>query len=150
MMNLTEFMHTPAVVCPPTATLVDVSRLMASNDVGSVVITDVEGGLAGIVTDRDVAIRGMAHRREPDTPIAELMSPTVVFVREDANVFAAATEMVSAGCRRMPVLDAQGHVKGVIALDDLLTLFARQTDKLAEVVAVEAPRPVMQQRPTAD
>jgi CBS domain-containing protein len=142
-MNLAGFIHTPAITCTPSTPLADAARLMADNDVGSVVVLDQQGELAGIVTDRDLATRGLAHRREPDTPIAEIMTPTVVFLREDANVFAAATEMATAGCRRMPVLDTEGQLKGVIALDDLLTLFARQTDKLAEVVAAEVPRAFM-------
>jgi signal-transduction protein with cAMP-binding, CBS, and nucleotidyltransferase domain len=138
-MNLHEFMHTPAVTCTQEATAADVARLMETNEVGSVVILDANAELAGIVTDRDLAIKVVGHRREPDTPIEELMTSNVVFLREDANVFAAATEMATAQCRRMPVLDSEGRVVGVVSLDDLLTLFARQTDKLAEAVAAEMP-----------
>jgi len=139
-MNLHEFMHTPAVTCSRRATLAEVAGLMERHDVGSVVIVDDDKAPAGIVTDRDLALRGLGRRREPDTPVAEIMTAKVVFLREDTDVFAAATEMATAGCRRLPVLDMDGRVAGVVSLDDLLTLFARQTDKLAEAVMAEMPR----------
>jgi signal-transduction protein with cAMP-binding, CBS, and nucleotidyltransferase domain len=138
-MNLHEFMHTPAVTCTLATTIADAANLMETHEVGSVVVLDAQGALAGIATDRDLAIRGLGRRREPDTPIEEVMTPNVVFLREDTNVFAAATEMATAHCRRMPVIDMSGRVTGVVSLDDLLTLFARQTDKLAEAVTAEMP-----------
>jgi CBS domain-containing protein len=138
-MDLHGFMHSPAVTCTRDTTLVEVAELMERHDVGSVVVIGDNDEPVGIVTDRDVAIRGLAHRREPEAPIDAIMTPRVVFLREDTNVFAAATEIATAGCRRLPVLDADGRVVGVVSLDDLLTLFARQTDKLAEAVAAEMP-----------
>jgi hypothetical protein len=111
-MNLHEFMHTPAATCSRETTATQVAQLMETSDVGSVVVLDAAGQLAGIVTDRDLAIRAVGHRREPDTPIQELMTPNVVFLRDDTNVFAAATEMATAQCRRMPVIGRDGHVKG--------------------------------------
>jgi hypothetical protein len=54
-------------------------------------------------------------------------------------MFAAATEMATAPCRRMRVIDTDGRLKGVASLDDLLTLFARQSDRLAQAVAAEMP-----------
>lgn len=56
---------------------------------------------------------------------------------EGAGVVATRAGSHSAGCHRIPVLDADGHLRGVVALDDLLTIFARHTDKLAEVAASE-------------
>jgi signal-transduction protein with cAMP-binding, CBS, and nucleotidyltransferase domain len=140
-MNLHEFMHTPAITCSVETTLTEVAHLMDLHDVGSVVVLDAHSQLAGIVTDRDLAIRAVGQRREPGAPVREIMTGNVTFLREDTNVFAAATEMVSAHCRRMPVIGMDGTVKGVVSLDDLLTLFARQTDKLAEAVAAEMPNP---------
>jgi signal-transduction protein with cAMP-binding, CBS, and nucleotidyltransferase domain len=83
----------------------------------------------------------MAEQRGLDTPVSKVMSEDVVFLREDATLFAAATEMATAGCRRMPVLDEAGTVMGLVALDDLLVTFARQTDKLSEAIASEIAHP---------
>jgi signal-transduction protein with cAMP-binding, CBS, and nucleotidyltransferase domain len=141
-MNLHDFIQMPAVICSPKETLVGVARLMEANDVGSVVVIDSGAHIVGIVTDRDLAIRALAHRRTPDTRVDKIMTPNVTFLREDADVFTAATQMATSGCRRMPVVDAEGHTKGVVSLDDLLTLFVRQTDKLAEIATAEMPRRV--------
>jgi CBS-domain-containing membrane protein len=65
------------------------------------------------------------------------MTSDVLWLRDDTPMFAAATEMATAGCRRMPLLDDEGRVAGMITLDDLLTVFARQTEKLAQVVGSE-------------
>ena len=138
-MDLREFLHTPAVSCSLETPLSEVAHRMEADDVGSVIVLDADEQLAGIVTDRDLAIRAVRQRRDPDTPVKEIMTPNVVFLRDDTNVFAAATEMATAHCRRMPVVGTDGHVQGVVSLDDLLMLFARQTDKLAEAVASEMP-----------
>jgi signal-transduction protein with cAMP-binding, CBS, and nucleotidyltransferase domain len=144
-MDLRHFVHSPAVTCRADTTLADVAKLMETNDVGSVVVVGEVDVPVGIVTDRDLAIRGMARLREPGTPVEEVMTRRVIIVREDADVFAAATEMATSGCRRLPVIDSEGRLVGVVAFDDLLTLFAHQTDKLAEAVSTAIPRAAMPQ-----
>jgi signal-transduction protein with cAMP-binding, CBS, and nucleotidyltransferase domain len=118
-----------------------VARMMEANDVGSVIVLDDDERLAGIVTDRDLVVRAMADGRELETPVAKVMTSDVIWLRDDASLFAAASEMSTAGCRRIPILDQHSHVTGVIALDDLLTVFAQQTDKLAHVIGAEIANP---------
>jgi len=62
-MRVSEIMHTPAVTCAPTMTLREVGQLMARRHVGSVVVIDRVGEEAGIVTDRDIVLRGLATGR---------------------------------------------------------------------------------------
>ena len=140
-MDLHPFVRTPAVTCTREAPIGEVARLMEAQGVGSVVVMDQDEHLAGIVTDRDLVIRAMAEQRGLGTPVSKVMSEDVVFLRDDATVLAAATEMATAGCRRMPVLDETGIVMGVVALDDLLVVFARQTDKLSQAIASEIAHP---------
>jgi len=66
-MRVSELMHTPAVTCRPGATMAEVARLMRDRNVGSVVVVDDVGYLAGIVTDRDVAVRGVGEGRSGGT-----------------------------------------------------------------------------------
>ena len=141
-MNLHEFIHSPAVTCSPEASLSDVAEEMARYNVGSVVTVDPDGHVAGIVTDRDLAIRGMAKRLDPDSPVKEIMSTKVVALNENADLFDAASQMAESGCRRLPVVGADGLLKGVISLDDLMIVFARQTDDLAHAVASETTSPL--------
>ncbi len=136
-MELQRFGRAPAIACTAVTPISEVAVLMDTHDVGSVVIVDEDGRLSGIVTDRDLVVRAMADGRDPSTAVSKVMTSDVLSLREDTPLFAAATEMATAGCRRMPVVDEQARVTGMITLDDLLTVFARQTEKLAEAVSSE-------------
>ena len=140
-MELRGFIHSPAVTCTPDTSLAEAAHEMAMRNVGSIIVLDDEGTVDGILTDRDIALRGMGNRREPDTPVAEIMTTDVVTLEEDASVFDAAAAMATSACRRLPVLGTDDTLKGVVALDDLMQLFAHQTDTLAQVVAREAATP---------
>ena len=102
-MNLHEFIHSPAITCSPDTSLAAATAEMDRYNVGSLVIVDANGGITGILTDRDVAVRGMAKRRGPDTPVSEIMTTNVISLREDADLFDAARQMATSGCRRLPV-----------------------------------------------
>lgn len=141
-MDLHEFVHSPAITCTPATTLADAAAEMDRYNVGSLVIVDVNDHVTGILTDRDLAVRGMAKRRGPGTPVREVMTPNVVVLREDADPFEAAHQMATSGCRRLPVVGIDGTLRGVIALDDLMILFARQTDELAQAVASSTTSPL--------
>jgi CBS domain-containing protein len=65
------------------------------------------------------------------------MTPEVVLLRWDADLFDAASTIAASECRRLPVVDEDGVLKGVVTLDDLMVLFAHQTDSLANAVAAE-------------
>jgi signal-transduction protein with cAMP-binding, CBS, and nucleotidyltransferase domain len=136
-MDLQRFGHAPPVACGTATPISDVAVLMHTHNVGSVVVLDDDGRLAGIVTDRDLVIRAMADGRDPNTAVSNVMTSDVLSLRADTPLFAAATEMATAGCRRMPVVDEQARVTGMITLDDLLTVFARQTEQLAQAVSSE-------------
>jgi signal-transduction protein with cAMP-binding, CBS, and nucleotidyltransferase domain len=143
-MGLSEFIHSPAVTCSPDTPVAEAARRMDENNVGSVIVTGSDGKLSGIVTDRDIAIRGMAAERAPGTPVAEVMTKNVVWLREDANIFDATRQIATAGRRRLPVIGADDIPRGLISLDDLLLLFTRQIDSLANAVAAETVIPTRQ------
>jgi signal-transduction protein with cAMP-binding, CBS, and nucleotidyltransferase domain len=123
-MNLLEHLSL-AITCGPDLSLAEVALFMEQENVGS------------IATDRDLALRGMGRRLAPDTPVSEVMTRDVILLREDADLFDAASQMAAAECRRLPVLGLDGTLKGVVTLDDLMVLFAHQTDSLAQAVAAE-------------
>jgi signal-transduction protein with cAMP-binding, CBS, and nucleotidyltransferase domain len=137
-MKVTEVMHTPAVTCRPEDRVADVAQLMERTNVGSVVVIDRVGEVAGIVTDRDIAIRGVGHGRSADAAVQELMSHDVAVVDPHADVSTAATTMMKRHVRRVPVVDEFGSVHGLVALDDLIRLAGRQADELAEILRDQA------------
>jgi CBS domain-containing protein len=119
-MDVATLATAPAVTCQPTTAIIQVARLMAEQEVGSVIVIDDDGRLAGIVTDRDIALRGYARRLDPGAAVSTIMSNDVVGVPEHAGWEAAANQLAAWVHRRLPVVDDDGVVRGVITLDDLL------------------------------
>jgi CBS domain-containing protein len=72
-----------------------------------------------MITDRDIAVRGVAEGRGPDTPVSELMSDGIICAREDEDVNAVAQRMSEQQVRRLPVLDADERLIGIVSLGDL-------------------------------
>ena len=78
-----------------------------------------------MITDRDIAVRGIAKGHGPDTPVRELMTnDLIVCARIDDDVEEAATKMSDAQVRRLPVIDDQEKLCGIVSLGDL----SRETD----------------------
>jgi len=143
-MEVRDLMHRPAVTCEPAAPLSEVAHRMGAEAIGSLLVVDHHGVLAGIVTDRDLALKGVGAGLTPDEPVESVMSrhPATVHGYEDA--FTATAILARTGCRRLPVVDRDGHLEGVIALDDLVIAFTEQLEKLAHILAHEqatAPAP---------
>jgi signal-transduction protein with cAMP-binding, CBS, and nucleotidyltransferase domain len=134
-MNLSTCMRTPPVTRELNATLADVARMMEFDEVGSVLVMTEDNRIAGIVTDRDLAIRGLAHECGPLTRVETIMSAPVITVHETQDPFEAAAKMARAGCRRLPVVGATGQLHGVASLDDIMPLFAAGANRLASSTA---------------
>jgi signal-transduction protein with cAMP-binding, CBS, and nucleotidyltransferase domain len=113
------------------ATLAEVGRMMEVEEVGSVLVMTEDNHLAGIVTDRDLVVRGMAHECGPMTRVETIMSSPVITVHETQDPFDAAAKMARSSCRRLPVVTAAGLVQAVVSLDDIMPLFAGGADRLA-------------------
>jgi len=94
-------------------------KLMASNNMGSVIIT--EGGkLAGIITDRDI-IRGLARGISLDQPVEELgTTKNLVTVKEDDTIYTAVKKMAERNLRHLIVVDSKGNLVGVISVRDII------------------------------
>lgn len=132
--GLSRIAYTAAVTCPPDTTVTDAAGIMRDSGAGSVVVVDSHARLQGIVTDRDLAIRALADGRDPTLPVEDVMTRDVVYVYDSEDVATASMRMVEHQCRRLPVLDGEGTVVGVVTLDDLLQTFGQQIEMLATVV----------------
>ncbi|MFI6355342.1 CBS domain-containing protein [Streptomyces sp. NPDC050743] len=131
-MKVSEVMTAPAVAVPPHETLSEVTRRMSGSGVGSVLVVE-EGTLRGIVTDRDIAVRGLGAGLPPATAVEAVMSAEVVTVDAADDVQTAYRAFRRSGVRRLPVLDGRRPV-GVVTIDDLLLdVFRRLADLLGPV-----------------
>ncbi|MFG2884176.1 CBS domain-containing protein [Streptomyces sp. NPDC048297] len=142
-MKVCEVMTAPPVCVAPRVPLVEVTRRMAECAVGSVLVVE-NGALRGIVTDRDLALRGMGGGMAPEAPVDAVMSAEVVTVDADDDLQVAYRAFRRTEVRRLPVLDG-GRVVGVLTIDDLfLDVFRRLGDLLGPVawsVLQEPPGP---------
>jgi len=95
-------------------TISETARIMRDAQVGAVLET-----LTGVVTDRDLVIRGLAAGVGPDAPVGPLCSPKLVGVAADADVAHAERLIMENAVRRLPVIDAEGQIVGMVSMGDL-------------------------------
>ena len=86
---------------------------MGSHNVGSVVVIDGVGELAGTVSDRDIAIRGVAPGRSGDIPVEVIMTRDVAMIDPRADVADAGSRIIKRNVRRPPLVDGQGKAQGL-------------------------------------
>ena len=137
-MRVSYLLSTPAVTCEPSDTLRTVAALMADRAVGSVVVVR-NGTLAGIVTDRDIVVRGVATGLSADVAVERVMTRNVASVPIGADITEAAATMGNRKVRRLPAVDMHGRVHGVISLDDVARHLGHQVDDLAGILLARAP-----------
>lgn len=120
-MKVRQIMTKEARCIGPDASLTRAASLMRELDVGSLPVCDNDR-LAGMITDRDIAIRGVAEARDlSGTPVRAIMSPDVVYAFDDQDVEDAARVMEMNQIRRLPVLDHDKRLVGIVSLGDMAT-----------------------------
>jgi CBS domain-containing protein len=132
--DLVEIGSAPAVTCSATASIAQAARVMAEHNVGSVVVVDDDGCVAGVITDRDIAVRAVSRELAPDTEVGSIMSNEVVSVGRTADLATAARQMATRGCRRLPVVDEEGRVVAVVSAEDLYRVGSEVLSELDRVL----------------
>jgi CBS domain-containing protein len=117
-MKVSEVMTRDVQTVRPDQRVQDAASFMLSADAGSIPVTDGDR-LIGMITDRDIAVRGVAKGYGPDTPVRELMTDEVICAREDDDVDDIASKMSDAQVRRLPVIDSNERLCGIVSLGDL-------------------------------
>ena len=117
-MNVSEVMTRNVETVRADQAVQEAASFMLSADAGSIPV--VEGDrLIGMITDPDIAVRGVAKGYGPDTPVRELMTDDLVVVRSDDSIEDAASKMSEAQVRRLPVIDSDERLCGIVNLGDL-------------------------------
>lgn len=143
-----ELMSAPPQTCQPTTNLAAVAHVMWSHDCGFVPVVDAEGHLAGVITDRDICIASATRGLLPERIAAtEAMSTSVHACLMSDEVDAVLAAMKTHRIRRIPVLDANGHLQGVVSLNDVVRAVGKKggptaTAVVATMAAICAPRAV--------
>jgi CBS domain-containing protein len=119
-MRISECMSRDVRLARPSDTIQAAARMMANIDCGCMPVQENDR-LAGMITDRDIAIRAVADGKGPDTPISEVMSRDVKYCYEDDDVDDVLRNMGDIKLRRLPVVNREKRLVGIISLSDLAT-----------------------------
>jgi CBS domain-containing protein len=117
LMKVREIMTTEVETCGPETTIQEVASKMMELDVGSIPVTE-DGNLRGIITDRDLVIRGIASQFSLETPVNRILSSDNVTGTPDMDVEEAANLMAQEQIRRLPIIE-DNKVAGIVSLGDV-------------------------------
>ena len=119
----------------------EAAQLMRQHHVGALVVVEEVSGKrmpVGLITDRDLVVEVLATQLDAKAiTVGDIMLPELGSVQENGGVFETIQFMRAKAVRRLPVVDGQGALIGIVALDDLLTLLAEELNELAGLVARE-------------
>ena len=130
--------HDPQVIRPETV-LIEAAQKMKSMDIGMLPVCDGDR-LVGVITDRDITVRSVAQGHDPKSVrVSEVMTPEVIYCFDDEDVKEAAEKMEEKQVRRLPVLNRQKRLVGIVSLGDLAVRTGKET--LAGVVLERVSEP---------
>lgn len=117
-MRISDCMTRDVRVADPDQTLREAARMMAELDAGILPVGENDR-LVGMITDRDIAVRAVAHGKSPDTPVREIMNAQVRYCYEDDDVDEVLANMADIQVRRLPVLSREKRLIGIVSIGDL-------------------------------
>jgi CBS domain-containing protein len=117
-MRVSEAMTRDVRVANPGQTIREVAKIMAQIDAGSMPVGENDR-LIGMITDRDIALRAVAQGKGPDTPVRDVMSKEVKYCFEDEDLEHVAQNMADIRVRRLPVVNRDKRLVGIVSLGDI-------------------------------
>lgn len=117
-MQVSQTMTRDVRVANPEQSICDVAQMMADCDVGALPVGEKDR-LVGMITDRDIAIRAVAQGKSPETKVREVMSTEVKYCFEDDDVAHVVENIGDLQLHRLPVLDRNKRLVGIVALADI-------------------------------
>jgi CBS domain-containing protein len=131
-MKIMEIMTRDPELISPDASIKDAAKRMKDENIGALPIGENDR-LIGMVTDRDIAMRGVAEGRAPETtPVRDVMSEKILYCFEDDDIEDAAQCMAEHQVRRLPILNRDKRLTGIVSLADIA-----QTGEECEKTALE-------------
>jgi CBS domain-containing protein len=118
----------------PNETVQQAAKLMASLDAGVLPVSDNDR-LVGMITDRDIAIKGVARGKGPDAKIREVMTDDVKYCFEDQELEEVARNMGDIQVRRLPVLNHDKRLVGILSLGDIAVMKASKANGAAKALS---------------
>ena len=117
----------------------NLATVMVEENVGSVIIVN-DNEPIGIVTDRDLVVEVLEPRRDPtETTAEDIMAEALTTVAMSDGIFEATRTMRDHAVRRLPVVDEDDNVAGIVTMDDFVVLLSDELANLSKVVEAESP-----------
>lgn len=135
-MAIKAICKTELVTIDKSATIKDAAKLMKSKHVGSVIVTEGFNGKRipfGIITDRDIALTLASEPKPQDLPIQQIMQSKPITIKTSEGIYEAIMKMRENGIKRLPVVNDDGSLYGVVCADDLLSLMGEEINNLAKI-----------------
>jgi CBS domain-containing protein len=120
-MQVSQAMSDDVRIANPRQTIREAAAVMAEIDAGVLPVGDNDR-LVGMITDRDIAVRAVAQGKPPTTPVSEVMSREVKYCFEDDDLSEVAQNMADIKLRRMPVLNREKRLVGILSLGDIAVM----------------------------
>ncbi len=134
-MSLQRFCQRPPVTISADQNIVDACRILQEKNVGCVLIEE-QGKLRGLLTDRDIALKVTAEKRDPQaTKVREVMSTNLTTIPVNRTLHDLTTVMHTYHVRRVPIVDGEDKVVGLVTLDDILILLGQEMSDLSEGIS---------------
>jgi CBS domain-containing protein len=118
MKKISDVMTRDVHIASPNQTIREVADEMAKADIGSLPVGENDR-LVGIITDRDIVLRAVAKGRDPKTTVRDVMTERIQYCYEDDDVIGVAENMAHLGVRRLPVLNHDKRLVGIVALNNV-------------------------------
>lgn len=129
-MRVAEVMCTDVCIVSADETIRDAAKLMDDIDAGALPVSDGDR-LVGMITDRDIAVRAVAAGKGVDTAVKDIMTGEVMYCFEDEDVQHVVENMGDIQVRRLPVMNRQKRLVGIVSLGDLATVHSPESAGIA-------------------
>ena len=143
-MSIGEICNRETVFTTKDGSISEAAQLMRAQHVGDLVVVEEKGGRripVGILTDRDLVVEILAKNVDMNAvTVGDVMSSELLTARESDGLYETLQRMRAKGVRRVPVVDIDGALAGIISADDLLDLLADELSALARLLAREQAR----------
>ena len=132
-------------VAAPGDSVQTAARRMSDRNVGTLVVVDTRQKPVGMLTDRDLTLRVLAQGRDPlETTVRDVMTADPETVTETTPIEDALRVMRNASCRRIPIVDLEGRLQGLLSLDDVLDRISSEFTSIGKLLRQETPQSMVE------
>lgn len=132
-MQVSSCMSEDVLVCAPNHSIREAAKAMKDIDAGLLPVGE-NNRLVGMITDRDIAVRAVADGKDCETPVREVMTSDVQYCFEDEELADAAAKMGALQLRRLPVLNRDKRLVGIVSLGDIARIEGESAQQALERV----------------